>query len=92
MLTVANVGARVNRKDVAQWFNRTRHGELDLIATQGGQVVFVEVRSRSTATGGTAEESIGPDKQRRLRRMASQYLQQHEDVVLLQSPRARRSA
>ena len=56
----------------ANW--RTRFGELDLVASQNGTVVFVEVRSRSTATGATAEESVGPDKQRRLLRMAEQYL------------------
>jgi putative endonuclease len=56
---------------------RSRFGELDLVATYRGQVVFVEVRSRSTATVATAEESVGPDKQRRLLRMAESYLQQH---------------
>ena len=75
---------------------RTRWGELDLIATQRGQIVFVEVRSRSTATGGTAEESVGPDKQRRLLRMAESYLQQHApdasariDVVTVYFPHGR---
>lgn len=56
---------------------RTRWGELDLVATHRGQVVFVEVRTRSTESGATAEESVGPDKQRRLLRMAESYLQQH---------------
>jgi putative endonuclease len=56
----------------ANW--RGRGGELDLVATQNGQVVFVEVRSRSTTTGMTAAESIGPDKQRRLLRAAEEYL------------------
>jgi putative endonuclease len=56
---------------------RTRLGELDVIARQGSTLVFVEVRSRSTPTGGTAEESVGPDKQRRLLRVAEQYLAEH---------------
>lgn len=47
-------------------------GELDLIATLGDQVVFVEVRSRR----GHAPplESITPTKQRRLRALAYAYL------------------
>ncbi len=56
---------------------RTRFGELDVIARHGGTLVFVEVRSRSTSTGATAAESVGPDKQRRLLRMAEQYLAEH---------------
>lgn len=60
----------------ANW--RGRGGELDVVATQNGQVVFVEVRSRSTTTGATAAESIGPDKQRRLLRAAEEYLARKE--------------
>lgn len=59
----------------ANW--RTRFGELDLVAWDRDTLVFVEVRSRSGTQLGTAGESIGPDKQRRLRMMAEQYLQRH---------------
>ena len=59
----------------ANW--RTRFGELDLIAQDGRTVVFVEVRTRRGDAFGSAAESVGPTKQRRLRLMAEQYLQQH---------------
>jgi putative endonuclease len=52
------------------------HGELDIIAEQGGCVVFVEVRS----TGGDDAErpalSVAAAKQRRLTRLALHYLRQ----------------
>ena len=56
---------------------RTRLGELDLIAEQGGTLVFVEVRTRGSHTLGTAAESVGPAKRRQLLTMAQQYLQAH---------------
>jgi putative endonuclease len=59
---------------------RTAAGELDLVATGSGCIVFCEVRTRIGASGrtpgdpGGALESIGPDKRRRLRRMAREWL------------------
>ncbi len=61
---------------------RCRQGELDLVGRQGGDWVFIEVRSRRGDLCGSAEESITPEKQRRLLRLAEAYLQAHglEDV------------
>jgi putative endonuclease len=56
---------------------RCRSGEIDLIARQGDQLVFVEVRTRRAALAGLAEESITPTKQARLRTLAYTYLQEH---------------
>ncbi len=53
---------------------RTRRGELDAVCFEGGQVVFVEVRSRTSQTGGGAIEAFGPRKQRRVVRAAAEYM------------------
>jgi putative endonuclease len=53
---------------------RTRWGELDAVAFEGGELVFVEVRSRSSEDFGSGAESVGPDKRRQLVRMARMYL------------------
>ena len=53
---------------------RTRAGEIDLIARDGGNLVFVEVRMRSTASHGGAVESITAQKRRRLVAAANGYL------------------
>jgi putative endonuclease len=53
---------------------RTRRGEIDLIARDGGTLVFVEVRLRRAATHGGAAESITAAKQARLVAAAQLYL------------------
>lgn len=54
-----------------------RAGELDIIASCGDTLVFVEVRSRWTTSGPRAEDSITRTKQRRLTRAAQLWLQGH---------------
>jgi len=49
-------------------------GELDIIAADGGEIVFIEVRTRSSTAFGTPQESIDARKQLRLRRLAAYYL------------------
>jgi putative endonuclease len=53
-------------------------GELDLIAQQDAQLVFVEVRTRRAASnhGPSPEESITPAKAQRLIALAYAYLEQ----------------
>ena len=46
---------------------RAGHGEIDLIACQGDEVVFVEVKTRRGNSHGTPEESVTATKQRQLR-------------------------
>jgi putative endonuclease len=53
---------------------RTRHGEIDIVARDGETLVFVEVKVRLTAEFGTAAEAVTPRKQRRVVRMATEYL------------------
>lgn len=53
---------------------RCRHGEIDLIARDGGTLVFVEVRSRRRSDFGSAAESITVAKQRKLILAARLYL------------------
>src|SRR5688572_6765317 len=53
---------------------RTRYGEIDIVARDGETMVFVEVRRRSGEECGGAAESVTRDKQRRVVRMATDYL------------------
>lgn len=53
---------------------RCRLGELDLIAEHRGTIVFVEVKTRTTAEFGAPFEAISPFKQRRLTLLATYYL------------------
>jgi putative endonuclease len=57
----------------------TREGEVDLIATRGTDLVFVEVRSRRGGLYGTPEESITGRKADHLRAAAAAYVQAHPE-------------
>jgi putative endonuclease len=48
--------------------------ELDLVATEGGIVVFVEVKTRASTEFGTPDEAVDAEKRRHLIRAASAYL------------------
>jgi putative endonuclease len=53
---------------------RTRMGEIDIVARDGRTLVFVEVKTRSSAAFGSPVEAVTPRKCARVRRMASDYL------------------
>ena len=53
---------------------RTKFGEIDLICEKKRQLVFVEVRTRSSDDFGGAAASVGRDKRRRLCRAAQAFI------------------
>jgi putative endonuclease len=59
---------------------RTRLGEIDIVARDGGTVVFVEVKTRQGGAFGDGAEAVGPVKQRRISTMALHYLARHRLV------------
>ncbi len=59
---------------------RCRWGEVDIVAQEGDDLVFVEVRTRRGVEFGTPEESITPAKARRLVATAQEFLQEHDLV------------
>jgi putative endonuclease len=53
-------------------------GEIDLVVVDPrGDVVFCEVKTRSQTAFGRPEEAVTPSKQRRLRRLAAEWLTHH---------------
>lgn len=55
---------------------RDRLGEIDIVAEEGGYLVFVEVKYRKDAGNGYPEEAVSVPKQKRIRHTASWYLYQ----------------
>ena len=49
---------------------RTPFGEADIIVEDGEEIVFVEVKTRTSDSYGQPSEAVGRDKQRRYRRIA----------------------
>ena len=56
---------------------RCRGGEIDLIMWHGRELVFIEVRSRASASHGGAAASVTSRKQARLILAAQVFLQRH---------------
>ncbi|MGQ0831804.1 MAG: YraN family protein [Microthrixaceae bacterium] len=55
---------------------RCRDGELDLVVRRGSELVFVEVKTRSTTRFGVPAEAVTSVKQRRLRGLALRYVRE----------------
>jgi len=53
---------------------RTRFGEIDLIAKEGDEIIFVEVKTRSNVLFGYPEESVTEAKLSKIQRVAEFYL------------------
>ncbi len=76
---------------------RFRGGELDIVARDGEQLVFIEVRHRSNPRYAGAAASVDARKQRRLLHAAALYLKQHPrraampcrfDVIAFEPPQS----
>ncbi len=55
---------------------RSRFGEIDIIAEDKGELVFVEVRSREGTRFGLPQETVNWAKQQKIRNMAARYLKE----------------
>jgi putative endonuclease len=65
-----SAGYRVVRKNL-----RLPGGEIDLVCRDGNTIVFVEVKSRSTARFGKALSAVDSRKRQTIRRLAADYVQ-----------------
>jgi putative endonuclease len=56
---------------------RFERGEIDVVAEDGRELVFVEVKTRRTKSYGEPEEAVNAKKQAQLRKVAEGYLFEH---------------
>lgn len=56
---------------------RTRFGEIDIIASRGEYIVFVEVKTRKNDCITAAREAVTAAKQQRIAATAALWLQKH---------------
>ncbi|HHT63864.1 MAG: YraN family protein [Bacillota bacterium] len=63
---------------------RCRFGEIDIIGEKNHQLVFIEVKTRTTLAFGLPQENVNYRKQTKIRRVAQMYLvetrQFHRDI------------
>ena len=62
---------------------RCKLGEIDIIAEQGGVVVFIEVKARAGHQYGHPFNAVTPSKQRKIIQVAQSFLAKHR---LLEKP------
>ena len=59
---------------------RLREGEIDIIAEKDEFLVFIEVRTRTSTSYGTPEESVTAKKKERLIALAEAYIEDRDDL------------
>ena len=57
---------------------RSRFGELDIIANESENIVFVEVKSRTSTEYGLPQKFVTKDKQKKIIKSAMIYLSQND--------------
>ena len=55
---------------------RYSHAEIDIIASKDGELVFIEVKSRSSLYFGEPSEFVSPSKELRIKAAAQRYMEQ----------------
>ena len=72
---------------------RSRYGEIDLIAEDKKNIIFVEVKLRKNSDFGSACEFVTPSKQKKLRATAEIWISENEtkkelrfDVIEIYAP------
>jgi putative endonuclease len=68
-----NLGYRILERNY-----RNRLGEIDIIARQGRDLVFIEVKTRSDNIYGSPFDSVTASKQRQLSKVALEYLSKND--------------
>ena len=59
--------------EILEYNYRCRIGEIDIVARQGGYLVFVEVKYRADNAAGNPLEAVTAAKQRTISKVASYY-------------------
>lgn len=57
---------------------RCQAGEADVIAREGDELVFIEVKTRSSNSAGFPEDAVDRRKRRRYEKIAVEYLFSHD--------------
>ena len=72
---------------------KCRGGEIDIVASRGGYIIFVEVKLRKNADFASGREFVNYSKQQRIIMTAQHYLQEYEtelqprfDVIEIYAP------
>ncbi len=59
---------------------RTKIGEIDIIAREGGTLVFIEVKARQSTRYGSPKAAVTPRKQHQIAKVALWYLKETDQL------------
>jgi putative endonuclease len=59
---------------------RTPYGELDLVFEGDGQIIFVEVKTRTSLVMGLPEEAVDHRKSEHILKAADSFMQEHPEL------------
>ncbi len=57
----------------------SRYGEVDIIALDEDELVFVEVKTRTSDMKGLPEDAVNQEKQKRYFKLATEYVAAHKE-------------
>lgn len=57
---------------------RTNYGEIDIIARDKNEIVFIEVKTRSNLKYGNPSEAVNQNKQKHIKMVAKYYIHMHQ--------------
>ena len=75
---IAILFLRLKGYKILKWSYRSHFGEIDIIAKNNGQIVFVEVKTRQTSFLAGPEETVTKSKQKLIIKAANQYILENE--------------
>lgn len=65
-------------KIITRNWRYSRMGEIDIIAQYNNEIIFVEVKARTSKFCGDPAESVTPSKQRQIMKLAEIYISQND--------------
>jgi putative endonuclease len=66
--------------EIVEMNHRTAYGEIDIVARQAGELVFVEVKTRTRLEFGYPEAAVNQDKQAHLLASVQAYMQENPEI------------
>ncbi len=95
MASMGNESGRIGEDYTAGWLQRngyaildrnyhSRYGEIDIIASDGKYIIFVEVKTRAAGAKGSPLEAVTKGKRQKIIRTALLYLAEHPELERLQ--------
>jgi len=73
---LVRAGLRIHDRN---WRPRTGRGEIDIVASEGATLVFVEVKARTTDEYGAPDRAIGANKRRQIAAAARRFFRSHPE-------------